>query len=307
MEKILITGINGFIGQNLVDYILQTQKNVLVFGCDNKKTKAKNGELKVFRVNIRNKKQISALISKIKPDIIFHLSAVSSARDCEKDSKKCIETNVYGTNNILKAVACFCPETKIIIASSSYIYKSPVGKVKEGSKLIDNSSKNNSNLYGWTKLQNELEGKKSGLKVIFARLFNIMGPRRHSFWSDIIEEILLAKKNNRKKIKIDAKFDDTVRDYTDIRDIVKAFWLLAVYGKPGKIYNICSGRGYENKDIKRKIETIAKIGLKFRGFYKTPKFIGDSSRLKKLGWQPKIDILNQTLPSLLEHWRSKIR
>jgi len=317
MKKILITGINGFIGQNLADYIFRTQKNIQVFGCDQKKIKNQksnikyiNQKLKItkfFKIDIRDKQKIEKIVREIKPDIIFHLSAVSSVQSCKKNPKKCIATNIYGTNNLLGTVASFCPEAKIIIASSSYVYKLPAGKIKEGAELINNSVKNNSNLYGWTKLQNELEGKKSGLKVISARLFNIMGPRRQSFWADIIREILSAKKNDGKEIKMDAKFDDTIRDYTDVRDIVRAFWLLAVRGKFGEIYNVCSGRGYKNRDIKRKIETISEIKLRFKGFYKTPKFIGDNSKLKKLGWEPKIDILNQTLPELLNYWRSKIR
>ena len=300
MRKILITGINGFIGQNLADYILKTQKNVQIFGCDTIKSKIQNRKLKVFTIDIRDKSQVDNLINKTKPDIIFHLSAVSSMQSCKGNPKKCIATNIYGTNNLLGTVASFCPEAKIIIASSSYVYKSPSGKIKETAKLINNSGKDNSNIYGWTKLQNELEGERSALKVILVRLFNIIGLGRQSFWADIIEEVLLAEKNGRKEVKIDAKFDDTVRDYTDIRDVTRAFWLLAIHGKSGKIYNVCSGRGYKNRDIKRKIETISKIKLRFKGFYKTPKFIGDNSRLKKTtGWRPKIDIIKQTIPELL--------
>jgi len=107
---------------------------------------------------------------------------------------------------------------------------------------------------------------------------------------------------------------DAIRDFTDVRDIVEAYWIATDKCQPGEIYNICSGKGYKVKDVLDKLVSLSKVkNIKIRQDSKrmrpsdVPVLIGDNSKFKKLtNWQPKISYLDKTLLDTLNYWREKL-
>lgn len=325
MQKILITGINGFVGRHLIEYILKMRKNVVIFGGDKRKLKTKNEKLKTtiqnlksikfFKIDIRNKRKVENLIQKIKPSIIFHLAAISSGEGCKKDKKTCFEVNINGTKNLLEALVKHCPDSTVLIPSSSEVYRKQASikkTIKEDDPLASNS------YYAKTKKIQEDLGldfyKKFGLKTIIVRTFNIIGEREISDEFDICTKIAktiaAAEKNQETQtIKV---YQNNKSDFIDVKDAIRAYLCAVCKCEPGEIYNICGKKSYRLRDIFNKFDSLSNKKFKKKRYFKvinnkSPSILlGDNSKFRRItGWRPEINILNQTLLRILNHWRKK--
>jgi GDP-4-dehydro-6-deoxy-D-mannose reductase len=150
-----------------------------------------------------------------------------------------------------------------------------------------------------------------GMKVVRIRPFNITGPgNMGDACSDFAKGIVEIEVGKREFLKVGDL--DSVRDITDIRDAVDAFWLLATQSEPGAVYNLCSGKGYNVKDLLDKLTNLSSVkvtvvqdGAKKR-VLKDNFQIGNNSKLQALGWHPLIPI-DTTLSDMLDYWRTKIK
>jgi GDP-4-dehydro-6-deoxy-D-mannose reductase len=147
------------------------------------------------------------------------------------------------------------------------------------------------------------------MKIIRVRPFNITGPRRtNDVCSDFARRIIEVEKERRKIVEVGNL--EPVRDITDIRDAVKALWLLAEKGKHGEAYNLCTGRGYSVREILDKLMSLSSERIeikqdasKMRPFDDVLQ-IGDNSKLREIGWKPEIPI-EKTLADMMDYWRDK--
>jgi len=312
--KILITGINGFIGKNLMSFFLGLKKEIKLYGLDIRKPVRLNKGITFFKCDLLKTENLYQVFKKIKPDIIFHLAAQSSVPESFKNPKRTFEINIDGTLNVLEAVRKFCPKAIILIPGSSEEY----GKVESELKIKENQPLRPLNPYGTSKACQEFLGYQYfltfGLKIILIRAFNVTGPNQGSeaicgrFAKKIAEiEIRKAKP----VIKIGNL--NIVRDFLDVRDLARAYWLAIKKCKPGEIYNIASSKGYEIEKVLRKLLSFSKKEIKIkkdtRLFRKKESLalIGNVTKFKKTtGWKPKIDFLNQTLPELLNYWKKRV-
>ena len=148
------------------------------------------------------------------------------------------------------------------------------------------------------------------LRIIRVRPFYIIGPRKTSdSCSDFARGIAMVEKGQAETLSTGNL--DVIRDIVDIRDCVRAMWLLTERGIPGEVYNICSGRGYKMRDVLDKLLSLSPSKVKVCQSLEKIRpsddsiLIGDNAKLCKLGWKPQIPI-KKALSNMLEYWRKNL-
>ncbi len=306
--RILITGINGFVGTYLKRFL--ENKSYDVFGID-RHTEKKS----IFKVDITQREKVFRVIKKIKPIKIFHLASQSSVQKSIRFPNLTERVNVIGTKNLFDACINAKIEPKILIVSSSEVYGNPKkSPIKEDAELMP------LNNYAQSKVKQEKLSmdyfKEYGLNMIISRSFNHTGPGQMpgfvcSNFAKQIADIEKSNKTNKKSRTSVIKVGnlDISRDFSDVRDMVVAYDLALDKCKFGEVYNICSSKFYKISYI---LDTLLQmsnipIGIKvekkrFRK-HNDPCIYGDNSKFcRQTKWIPKIS-LEKTLKDLLNFWR----
>jgi GDP-4-dehydro-6-deoxy-D-mannose reductase len=312
--KALITGISGFAGSHLADFLIE--KGYEVFGTFFDKSTFSNlngfmNKIKVYRCDIRNYDALKNVIEDVKPDEIYHLAAISFVPTSLKDPKLTFDTNLYGTLNLYQAVLDLEMNPMILFVGSADEY----GIVNENDLPIkEECPLNPMNPYSISKTSADFLSlayfRYYYLKIISVRPFNHIGPRQSPEFvcSDFAKQIAEIEKGLREPImkvgNLEAK-----RDFTDVRDMVRGYWFALDKGKPGEVYNICSERAIQ---IKRLLNHLLELSSTKVEIMKDPKRMrpsdnpilqGDSSKFRRRsGWKPEI-LLDKTLKDILEYWR----
>lgn len=315
MQRVLITGISGFVGQHLANFI-KHYKDVQIFGLarnlDKRQTRDK--KIKYLLADITDFVKLTKIIRQVRPDKIFHLAAQVSISLAWQNPQKTFEINVLGSLNVLEAVKALTKRPIILLVGSSTEYGNPS---KKDLPLKETMALKPVDPYGASKACQSLLAYQYSqfpeMKVIYARSFNHTGPGQSdlatvSRWAKEIVEIEMG----RREPIIQVSDLLVKRDFLDVRDVVRAYWFLLNKGKVGEIYNVCSGRVYAMRDILVELLKLSKSKIKIESnkvMYRQndpPIIVGDNYKLRQaIGWQPKYDFLKQTLPDLLSSWRIK--
>lgn len=317
--KILITGITGMAGSYLAEYLLTKEPGAELYGTIRWRSPRDNiayiqNDLRLVECDVRDLSSVQRVIETIQPEIIFHLAAQSNVYTSWHAPAETLMTNIVGELNLLEAVRTCKLNPIIHIPGSSEEYGMVLPEelpVKETNLLRPLSP------YGVSKVGQDLLAYQYhmsyGLPTVRSRSFNHTGPRR----GDVFVEANFA----RQIAEIEAGLSEPTlrvgnltvqRDYTDVRDMVRAYWLLAQKGRPGEVYNICSGRG-------RTIQEIMEILLGMSSVKITPlveserlrpsdapTLVGDNTKFRELtGWKPEIP-LEKTLKDILDFWRQRV-
>ncbi|MDD5005794.1 MAG: GDP-mannose 4,6-dehydratase [Candidatus Omnitrophica bacterium] len=316
--KVVITGIAGFVGSHLAEFLLD-KNNVNVFGIDRWLSRLDNiqhikDKIKLIECDLTDPFSTNSVIEKIRPDLIFHLAAQSFVPTSWSAPHDTLTTNIIGELNIFEAVRKLRLKTKIQIACSSeeygMVYKNEV-PIKETNPLRPLSP------YGVSKVAQDLLGyqyyQSYNMFIVRTRGFNHTGPRRGENFvtSNFAKQIALIEKGSQKPV-MEVGNLNAIRDFTDVRDMVKGYWLALEKGKPGEEYNICSGKGII---IKEALKILLKLTNEKISIKKDPRrlrpsdveiLIGDCSKFRKqTGWKPEIP-LERTLQDLLDYWRERV-
>ena len=317
--KILITGVNGFIGRNLAVFLLGLKPAIKIYGLDIQKSFGFDKRIIFLKCDLLNIAQVREFLKKIKPDIIFHLAAQVSVPKSWINPQETFGINVIGTLNLLETIKDCCSKTTILIPGSSEEYKPRIGiknqklKVNEDALLLPQSP------YGLSKMCQENLGyqywKEYGLKTILARNFNVTGPGQPEMavCSHFAKEIVEIEMG-RKEAIIEVGNLNVVRDFVDVRDIVRAYYLAVKKCEVGQIYNIATGNGRKIDEILKKLLILSEKKIKilknhnaFRKF-ENQILIGDPTKFSKItGWKPRINFFEQTIPYILNYWREKLK
>jgi len=301
----LITGVSGFVGPYLADHLLEENHHVSGF---DKYENELNG-VRVYKADILDKKKVFSIVAETKPDCIFHLAAQSSVEKSFEMPDLTMRVNVEGTKNLLDAVAESKISPSILIVSSAQVYGIPKKiPIKENHPLQPNSPYAESRVR-----QEELAWeyqKKYDMNIVISRSFNHTGPRQQPSFvcSDFAKQIAEIEKNL-KKPSINVGNTDVRRDFTDVRDVVRAYLLAVEKCKPGEAYNICSGGDVSVKKILDILLSMSDTEIKVVHDEKKkrtsdiPVLVGDNSKFRKqTNWSLKIP-MEKTLEDLLSYWR----
>ncbi|MDI6641395.1 MAG: GDP-mannose 4,6-dehydratase [Elusimicrobiota bacterium] len=316
--RVLITGITGFVGSHLAEYLL-SQGNVEIFGIERWRSKTENidnikNKLNIIECDIRDTISVQKAIAEIKPDRIFHLAAQSFVVTSWHAPQETLTTNIIGQLNIFEAIRRENINPVIQIAGSSeeyglvYEHELPVKETNELRPLSP---------YAVSKVAQDLLGYQYfmsyKLNVIRTRAFNHEGPRRGEVFvtSNFAKQIALIEKNKQEPVvyvgNLDAK-----RDYSDVRDIVRAYWLATEKCYPGEVYNICSNRAWKIKDVLDYLLSLSKVKVEIKQDparlrpSDVPVLLGDNTKFcSQTGWKPEIPF-EKTLKDTLNYWRERV-
>ncbi|HCW51747.1 MAG TPA: GDP-mannose 4,6-dehydratase [Clostridiales bacterium] len=316
--RVLITGVTGFAGSHLAEYAM-VQPGVEVYGTSRTRSRLGNishllDKLKLVECDLRDPFSVERAIDEVRPDFLFHLAAQSFVPASWTAPEETITTNVLGQLHLLEAVRKHCPGIRIQIACSSEEY----GLVHPDEIPIneDNPLRPLSP-YGVSKVAQDLLGyqyhQSYGLWIVRTRAFNHTGPRRGEVFavSSFAKQVAEIEAGLRPPVLFCGNLDAR-RDFTDVRDMVQAYWLALEHGEPGEVYVIASGRSYTMREVLDLILEMARVPVEVRvdpGRLRpsdVPVLEGDSSKFRaKTGWAPTIP-LSETLSDLLDYWRERV-
>ena len=292
--KVLITGINGFVGKYLSD--LLTSLSYDVWGIDVESTSNK-----IFKADILNEKKINEIINQVSPDFVMHLAAIAYVDQPNKS--QIYDVNIKGTINVLNACIRLKQKPRFIFTSSSLVY----GNVNKDYLPIDESFPIEPvNHYGASKAAAELAVKtfyyEYNLEYVIFRSFNSIGLGQSNNF--VVPKIVNAFKRGDKSIALGNI--DTIRDFTDVRDVVKAYASVLNNFNNGRIYNVASNKGITIKEIIEKIKEITGKNIKIekKTFLvrksEIQASIGVANKImNETGWKPSYN-LDDTLKSMLK-------
>jgi len=321
--RALITGITGFVGSHLVDYILANHSEVDIYGLVRWRSPMENLEhvpaekLNLYYGDLVDLGSMVRMLEEIKPDFIFHLAAqsyVPTSFDAPVDT---LQTNIIGTTCLLEAIRIAAIDPVIHVCSSSEVY----GQVTEEEVPIkEDCPLRPSSPYAVGKVGEDMVSFQYwlsyGIKTIRTRMFTHTGPRRGKVFvvSAFARQIALIEKEKQEPVLRVGNLE-SVRTFSDVRDAVRAYWLLVNKCQPGEVYNIGGNRTMKIKEMLDMLLALSpaardKIEIKVDPELLRPSDvtlqIPDCSKFKRVtGWEPEISF-EKTLQDTLDYWRESI-
>lgn len=314
--RVLLTGIAGFAGSFLAEHLLQ-QASVELHGIVHRHDRRIHhllDRISLHRGDLRNALWVSDVVQEIQPDIAMHLAAWSDVGGSWQQPWTTYELNIQCQLNLLEALVRWRPQCRTLVISSNEVYglvRPEELPIKEDTPLRPNSP------YGVSKVAQDMMGlqywNSHRLPVIRARSFNHLGPGQSGEFaaSAFARQVAEIEAGLRPPV-VQVGNLSTRRDFSDVRDVVNAYWLLVTRGEAGECYNVGSGRP---SSIQVLLDTLLELSLAPVRVVVDPQRLRPSdvpcsySDNRKLvaatGWQPQID-LRTTLRDLLDSWRSQV-
>lgn len=317
--KVLITGVTGFVGSHLVDYILANHKDVEIYGIARWRSRKDTifhveDKIKMYECDLRDSFSVLSVIEEIKPDRIFHLAAQSFVPSSWNAPAESLNTNIEGNLNLFEAVRKVGIDPLIQIACSSEEYgmvypdETPI---KETNPLRPLSP------YAVSKVGQDMLAYQYymsyGIKSIRTRGFNHTGPKRGDVFvcSNFAKQIAEIEAGNKQPVikvgNLDAK-----RDFTDVRDMVRAYWVALEKCVHGEVYNISSGTCYTIREVLDKLIAMSNLQIEIAVDKSRLRpsdvqiLLGDNTKFcKQTGWKPEIPF-DKTLKDILDYWRENL-
>lgn len=268
--------------------------------------------LEYYPVDIRREEDVRSAVREIEPTEIYHLSGVSAVDRSWLDPRMTFEVNVVGTYNLLAAAMGLASPPRILNVSTAQVYARSNLPLNEESALAPD------NPYAASKAMAEMLEisfrKTKGGGIMTSRSFNHTGPGQLPiFVLPSIAKQLAEMEMGLRSPTLTVGNIDVRRDFTDVRDVVRAYPALLEKGRIGEVYNVCSGIGTQVSDMIRQFQAICTTDVTIEidparvRVGENPQVVGDSSKItKETGWMPQIPI-NQTIRDLLDYWREEIR
>jgi GDP-4-dehydro-6-deoxy-D-mannose reductase len=315
--RILITGIAGFVGAWLAEYLLP-MPGVAIHGVihrHDRRIRHFRDQIELHRGDLRNAVWVDEMIRLVQPDILLHLAAWSDVGGSWQQPWLAYELNIQCQLNLLEALRRSASACRTLIVASNEVY----GLVQPEDIPIDEETPFRPNSpYGVSKIAQDMMGLQYWhnyrLPIVRVRSFNHIGPGQ--------AEDFVASAFARQIAEIEVGIHEpilqvgnlaAIRDFTDVRDVVRAYWLAVCKGEPGQVYNVGSGSG---RPVQWILDTLLSLSPAQITIEKdlsrlrpsdVPKSICDNRRLvAATSWQPEID-LRQTLEEILAYWRKELR
>jgi GDPmannose 4,6-dehydratase/GDP-4-dehydro-6-deoxy-D-mannose reductase len=318
--RILITGVTGMVGSHLADYVLREHADVEIHGLVRWRSPSDNIDhikrgLTLHIAELRDLNSLVRLLAEVKPDWIFHLAAQSYVSASFAAPADTLITNIVGTNNLLDAVRIVGIDPLIHICSSSEVY----GQVEPHEvPITENNPLRPASPYAVSKLGEDMVARQYflsyGVRTIRTRMFTHTGPRR----GDVFAESSFAKQiaeieNGYRQGPVRVGNLESIRTVSDVRDAVRAYWLLMERCEVGEAYNIGGDRTMSVGEILAVLKSMASVPIEhvvdpslLRPSDVTLQ-IPDTSKFRRAtGWKPNIPV-EVTLRDLLNYQRNRVK
>lgn len=312
--NVLITGITGFVGGHLAQALAAGPEAPPVAGTSFPQAPPE-GSAGIHYLDLRAECDVRDLVGRVRPDRIYHLAAVSNVRSSWLSRRETLETNVLGTQNLLEAVRLEAPRARVLFVSSSDVY----GAAADGeAPLGEDATVRIVSPYAWSKAAGEalcgFYGRIEGLDIVIARPFPHTGPGQAPDFvcGDWARQVVRMERGEAEPVLRVGNLE-VRRDFSDVRDVVRAYMALMDRGRSGQTYNVCTGRAVSLREILEFFTGAARLGPGGAGgpairvevdpskLRKTdvPRLVGDNAKIvSETGWRPRIPI-RETLGDLL--------
>lgn len=310
----LITGISGFAGGHLAAALLQRGEQVA--GIDRShgaqlETLGQNVDVTVS--DIRDVDAVQRAVHDFRPDRIFHLAAITHVGEAWKNRRETLEINVIGTSVVLEAAAALEAKPTVVMASTGQVYGDAPA---DGVPVSEDVPTHPRSPYAVSKLCAELLARQSwegeGVPTVIVRSFNYTGPwQAPSFvCSDFARQVAWIEAGlSEPCIRVGNL--DSLRDFSDVRDVVDGYIRAAEHGAPGAAYNLASGQAVRIGDVLDTLRAAAAVDIEVQQDDTRLRKVdlrvlrGDATRARRdLGWQPVYGF-DQTLAAVLDFWRQQ--
>ena len=317
-EKILITGFSGFVSKYFVDYMESNNIESYILGVDINSNvinlhNFKYVKIDFEKVDLLDKVKIKDILFRFSPDYILHLASYSSVAFSWKNPVDSFRNNTNIFLNLIDAVRELKLPCRILSVGSSEEY----GNVsKKGLPLREDLPLNPVSPYAVARVSQEFLSKVYvegyGLDIVITRSFNHIGPGQKDIFvvSSFAKKLMEIFKSHKKTGELFTGDVSIIRDFTDVRDVVDAYYRLLKKGKAGEIYNICSGRGVSLEEVIELMSKYLNIKVETRRDKSLIRpadnrvIVGDNSKIKnETGWKKKIP-LEKSLMDMLNFYQT---
>lgn len=315
--RALITGVNGFVGSHLAEYLLEAtdwQVEGTVFG-DLANIVHLGDRLRTHSADLSVPSAATSVLAEARPDCIFHLAAQAVPSLARHDPWPTLETNLRLQLNVLQAAAQLGLKCRVLVVSSGEVY----GLVPPGElPLTEEAPMRPLNVYAVSKAAQELLGSQywraCGLPVVIVRPFNHIGPRQSLGFvaPDFARQVAEVERGVRDPVLRVGNLEIS-RDFSDVRDIVRGYHLAMVHGEAGQAYNLGSERARSIRELLDILARASSVPFEVRQDAvlmrpaDVPVMVSDCRKIRTAtGWQVTIPF-ERSVQDVLEHWRGKVR
>jgi len=310
LHRILITGGTGFVGSHLLRHLRSSTSNLVIIASET--PSSPEAGVEYYELDIRNAGDVQSAIRQIKPNEVYHLAGISAVGLAWANPRLTFEVNVEGTYNVLEATTGLPSPPRILNVSTAQVYAASDAPLSESSPLAP------ANPYAASKAMAELLEvsfrKACAGGIITARSFNHTGPGQlTSFVLPSFAQQFAEIEAGMRPPKLAVGNIEVERDFTDVRDVVRAYSELLSKGRPGQVYNVCSGAATLLSDVVKQFQALCRTVVTVETdpaclrAGDISRIVGDPSKIKKeIGWDIRIP-LSQTLRDLLDYWRGKTK
>ncbi|TAM55748.1 MAG: SDR family oxidoreductase [Acidobacteria bacterium] len=317
--RVLITGATGFVGGHLSEYLCANHPEVEQVGVRRWRAESAGAAslpagVRVLEANLLDAPSLLRALQASRPDVVFHLAASSSVASSWDTPSEMLQVNALGTLHLLEAARQLDLDAPVVLACSAEAY----GLVREEELPIrEEQPFRPVSPYAVSKATVDLLGfqyfQAFRLRTLRLRFFNHCGPRQsHRFVISSLARQIAEIEAGLRPPRIQTGDLEIRRDFVDVRDAVRAYWLAATRGEPGRAYNVAGGRSRSIREILDRLLALsdAVVEVVFDPTRRRPADIpvlaGDASRFHAAtGWQPEIPF-ERTLVDTLEYWRHAV-
>jgi len=317
--RFLVTGIHGFAASHLAEWLLRCGHEVFGFGrraglTDSLRRLADRyprfGESAVAVGDVCDGAAVREAVGRFAPDGVFHLAGQSSVGAGEKDTVGTLFTNIVGTAHVLRA-ACVQRSCRVLVISSGDCY----GRSADDKPIPEDVPLRPVSLYAASKAAAEVVARQAvdgyGADVVCVRSFNHTGPGQSDRFvcANFARQIAEVRLGRRRIIEVGNL--EVVRDFLDVRDVVRAYALAWERGKPGEVYNVASGVGrrigaiLEELQCRAGVAALVEVRLRRIRRVEIPVLVGDNRRLRRLGWSAEYS-WERTVDDVLADWSRRL-
>jgi GDP-4-dehydro-6-deoxy-D-mannose reductase len=316
--RALLTGISGFVGGHLTEHLVAEGDIVVGVSASGRwpgelAHLGRQARIEQFDIVEESEAKLAEVIRRKQPEVIYHLAAQSNPQASLADPRATWALNFWGSFNLLEALKLSGQSPRVVLVSSGVCYGNPAPElipVREDCPLRPN------NPYAASKAAVDLLGIQHylthGAHVVVVRPFNHAGPRQSPRYVLAALALQVAQVEAGRSPRVEVGNVDVIRDFTDVRDVVRAYRMLATGGQPGEVYNLGSGSGTRIADAIECLRSLARVPIevhvdpaKVRPVDQ-PMLVADASKLRAaVGWEPSYSI-QQTLADMLDYCRKSI-